>query len=97
MAKKFPHCDILGLDLAPAMFKLDEIPSNCRFEIDDINRGLSHYHGHFDFIHSRCIGSGVGIFPPLALSYTPHAVLSFRCCSNLTSLLSDCGLSQDDA
>jgi hypothetical protein len=59
MAREFPHCEVIGVDLAPAPVDLDHVPSNCRFEIDDINLGLAHYHNHFDVIHARCIGSGV--------------------------------------
>ena len=62
MAQKFPHCDVLGLDLAPVLLESDNTPSNCRFEIGDINLGLSRYHGCFDLIHARCIGSGVSKF-----------------------------------
>lgn len=59
MAREFPDCDVVGLDLAPAPVDIDALPTNCRFEIDDINLGLSHYHNQFDVIHVRCIGSGV--------------------------------------
>jgi hypothetical protein len=59
MAQKFPHCDVLGLDLAPVPWESDNMPSNCRFEIGNINLGISHYHGCFDLIRVQCIGSGV--------------------------------------
>ncbi|PVF94981.1 S-adenosyl-L-methionine-dependent methyltransferase [Serendipita vermifera] len=62
MAREFPHCEVIGVDLAPVPVDLDHVPSNCRFEIDDINLGLSHYHDHFDVIHVRCIGSGISDF-----------------------------------
>jgi hypothetical protein len=62
MAREFPDCKVLGLDLAPAPVDLETLPPNCRFEIDDINLGLSHYHGEFDVIHARCIGTGVSSF-----------------------------------
>ncbi|CCA67628.1 hypothetical protein PIIN_01456 [Serendipita indica DSM 11827] len=61
MAKEYPNASIVALDLAPAPIDLENIPPNCRFEIDDVNLGLSHYHGNsrFDIIHTRCIGSGI--------------------------------------
>ncbi|PVF97655.1 S-adenosyl-L-methionine-dependent methyltransferase [Serendipita vermifera] len=62
MAREFPHCEVIGVDLAPAPVDLEHVPSNCRFEIDDINLGLGHYHEHFDVIHARCIGSGISNF-----------------------------------
>lgn len=58
-ARQFPDCDVVGLDLAPAPVDPELVPENCRFEIDDINLGLSHYHGYFDVIHVRCIGAGL--------------------------------------
>ncbi|KAG8751187.1 hypothetical protein FRC14_008090 [Serendipita sp. 396] len=59
MARKYPNAAVVALDLAPCSVDLEAVPSNCRFEIDDINLGLSHYHGQFDVIHARCIGSGI--------------------------------------
>ena len=62
MAREYPNASIVALDLAPAPVDLENIPPNCRFEIDDINLGLSHYHSDpFDVIHARCIGSGVSL------------------------------------
>lgn len=61
MAREYPNASIVALDLAPAPIDAENIPPNCRFEIGDINLGLSHYHGdsRFDVIHARCIGSGI--------------------------------------
>jgi hypothetical protein len=63
MAREFPHCEVIGVDLAPAPVDSEHVPVNCKFEIDNINLGLSHYHDHFDVIHARCIGSGVSTIP----------------------------------
>jgi len=65
MAIKFPHCDVLGIDLAPVPIEEGRMPPNCRFEIKDVNLGLPHYHLHFDVIHVRCIGSGVSPYDSL--------------------------------
>ena len=34
MAKEFPHCEVLGVDLAPV--KMD-VPSNCKYEVNDMS------------------------------------------------------------
>ena len=59
MAKKFPHVEITGVDLAPTNLDEYAIPGNCRFEIDDVNRGLPRFYGQIDLIHMRSTSSGV--------------------------------------
>jgi hypothetical protein len=58
MSREFPHCEVLGIDLAPVPIPPDDVPKNCRFEMDDINLGLNHHHGQFDVVFARaiCIG-----------------------------------------
>ncbi|KAF8600891.1 S-adenosyl-L-methionine-dependent methyltransferase [Ceratobasidium sp. AG-I] len=57
-ATDFPHVDVLGIDLAPTCTTAP--PSNCHFEIDDLNLGLEHFFGPtFDLIHARLINSGI--------------------------------------
>jgi hypothetical protein len=34
MAKEFPHCEVVGVDLAPVPVDVGSVPPNCRFEID---------------------------------------------------------------
>jgi hypothetical protein len=34
MAKEFPHCDVIGVDLAPVPVDPESVPTNCHFEID---------------------------------------------------------------
>jgi hypothetical protein len=62
MAVEFPHCEVLGIDLAPVPMRPEGVPSNCRFEMDDINQGLSHLHGQFDVVFARTIGLGLKDF-----------------------------------
>jgi hypothetical protein len=62
MAIKFPHCDVLGIDLAPYALKPEQIPPNLRFECYDINDGLQHLHSRYDLIHMRQVGSGIKDF-----------------------------------
>lgn len=60
MGTKFPHCEVVGVDLAPV--PENGCPPNCRFEIDDINLGLAHFEGQFDVVHARLIGGGMKDF-----------------------------------
>ncbi|RDX56492.1 S-adenosyl-L-methionine-dependent methyltransferase [Lentinus brumalis] len=62
MAKQFPHCSVVGVDLAPPRVDGD-LPPNCRFEIDDANLGFSHYRESFDVIHARSVSAGIRDFP----------------------------------
>ena len=59
MANKFPHVEVIGIDLAPVIVSGHAIPDNCRFELDDINRGLPRFYGQIDLIHMRGISLGV--------------------------------------
>jgi hypothetical protein len=61
MANKFPHVEVIGIDLAPAIMNEDDIPENCRFELDDVNRGLPHFYDQMDLVHMRAVSSGVGL------------------------------------
>jgi hypothetical protein len=45
----------------------DGIPSNCRFEIDDINLSLARFWGEFDLIHCRMIATGIKDFKKATL------------------------------
>jgi hypothetical protein len=59
MASKFPHVKVIGIDLAPATLNEFVVPDNCRFELSDVNRGLSRFYDQIDLIHMRAIASGV--------------------------------------
>ncbi|KIM19454.1 hypothetical protein M408DRAFT_83532 [Serendipita vermifera MAFF 305830] len=62
MAKEFPHCEVLGVDLAPVPIDKMDVPANCRFELDDITKGLGHFKGQYDFVNARLIGAGLKNF-----------------------------------
>jgi SAM-dependent methyltransferase len=62
MAKRFPHVNVLGVDLAPSPVDRSECPDNLSFEIDDVNHGLEHFHGRFDIVHVRNVGAGIRDF-----------------------------------
>jgi hypothetical protein len=62
MAREFPHCEVLGVDLAPVPLPEGSLPPNCRFEMDDISLGLSHLQGQFDVVFARFIALGLKDF-----------------------------------
>ncbi|TDL19119.1 S-adenosyl-L-methionine-dependent methyltransferase [Rickenella mellea] len=62
MAQEFPHAEVIGLDLAPNTASANLLPPNCRFEFDDFNLGLPHFHNSCDIIHGRIIAIGMKDF-----------------------------------
>ena len=73
MAQEFPRAEVVvslsmlsssrsekkGLDLAPV--QKEDVPDNCRFEIDDASRGLPFPDGTFDVVHARLLTVGVSV------------------------------------
>lgn len=59
MAREFPHCEVIGVDLAPVPSPPQGFPPNCRFEMADINQGLSRLHGQYDLVFIRAVGMGL--------------------------------------
>jgi 2-polyprenyl-3-methyl-5-hydroxy-6-metoxy-1,4-benzoquinol methylase len=53
MADKFPTARVLGVDLA--MTQPSWVPTNCEFEIDDIEDDWVYGANKFDFIHARSL------------------------------------------
>ena len=53
MAQAFPHAQIVGLDIAPN--RLQTVPSNCKFELWDINKSLTPFYEQFNFVHMRLV------------------------------------------
>ena len=60
-ASRYPHVEVIGTDLAPAIMNEDDVPSNCRFELDDVNRGLAHFYDQMDLVHMRAVNAGVSV------------------------------------
>ncbi|KAG8906971.1 hypothetical protein FRB99_005613 [Tulasnella sp. 403] len=59
MAKRFPHVQVVGIDLAPPNLS-QEVPPNCRFECRDVNNGLRDLkEAPFDVVHVRCVCVGI--------------------------------------
>ncbi|KIO30533.1 hypothetical protein M407DRAFT_20421 [Tulasnella calospora MUT 4182] len=80
MATKFPHAEVVGLDLVPPVLVTeDEIPINCRFEVDDANLSLDHFEECFDLVHMRSADSGLndlnGWFYEIARTMRPGGIL----------------------
>ncbi|KAF8580131.1 S-adenosyl-L-methionine-dependent methyltransferase [Ramaria rubella] len=57
VARAFPECSAVGVDLAPVQTL--PMPPNCRTEVDDINLGLEHFYDSFDVVHTRLVSSGI--------------------------------------
>ncbi|CAG8733878.1 2591_t:CDS:2, partial [Acaulospora colombiana] len=62
MAKQFPWAEVVGVDLAPCPIATESLPPNCRFEVDDINLGLTHFENQFDVVHLRFVAGGMKNF-----------------------------------
>lgn len=62
MAREFPHCQVLGIDLAPVPLDPEDLPPNCSFEMDDVNQGLDHLQGMYDLVHARAFAIGLKDF-----------------------------------
>jgi SAM-dependent methyltransferase len=66
MAFRFPLAHVVGVDAAPVPLDIDNLPPNLRFEVDDVNKGLPHFHDtessnsrSFDLIHMRMVLTGL--------------------------------------
>lgn len=59
MAKRFPHAQVLGIDVAPNPLNPELLTPNIEFEVEDINMGLTRFTSRFDLVHMRCVGGGL--------------------------------------
>ncbi|KAI8051581.1 S-adenosyl-L-methionine-dependent methyltransferase [Syncephalis plumigaleata] len=59
VATDFPNCSFLGVDIAPLQPQT-VLPSNCRFELQNILDGLAYADNTFDFVRHRML---VGAIP----------------------------------
>ncbi|KAG8933551.1 hypothetical protein FRC00_013072 [Tulasnella sp. 408] len=79
MARQFPDADVVGLDLAPVN-PGSEQPTNCRFEICNVNGELDRYPSNaFNIVHIRLMLQGVkdydGLFRQVHRMLRPGGVL----------------------
>lgn len=63
------------------MIERTTIPSNLRFEVDDVSLGLEHFAGEFDVVHVRLISCGIKDYYRLiddtALALRPRGLADF--------------------
>lgn len=57
MAKKFPHAEVIGIDLIPRPFDSEATPKNCSFQKRDANEVMEDMYNQFDLIHMRLVAS----------------------------------------
>ncbi|KAH7103025.1 S-adenosyl-L-methionine-dependent methyltransferase [Auriculariales sp. MPI-PUGE-AT-0066] len=58
MAKQFPHCEVVGVDLAPPA------PGECSgSNVPQANLGFPHFYNCFDIVNCRSITSGIVNYP----------------------------------
>lgn len=63
MASANKEVRFVGIDQAVQV--LEETQPNVEFQRHDVNSGLEPYHGSFDLVHVRCIGSGISSYRSL--------------------------------
>ena len=84
MASRYPHVEVIGTDLAPAIMSEADVPVNCRFELDDVNRGLAHFYDQIDLVHMRAVCGGVSPRFSSASPSSPFPSIIERRLSNAT-------------
>jgi SAM-dependent methyltransferase len=57
MASVYTHIRVVAIDQASQL--PEDPPANVDWQRHDVNQGLKAYHGQFDIVHVRCIGSGI--------------------------------------
>ncbi|KAI8194727.1 Secondary metabolism regulator LAE1 [Colletotrichum sp. SAR 10_65] len=64
VADEFPSAEVFGVDVSPIQPKW--VPTNCKFQIDDIEQLWTWPDNHFDFIHIRnlegCISNWTDLY-----------------------------------
>ncbi|KAF1842294.1 S-adenosyl-L-methionine-dependent methyltransferase [Cucurbitaria berberidis CBS 394.84] len=70
MADKFPHAEIIGVDIAATQPSF--VPPNCVFEIDDVEEDWPYRQAHFDFVHGRDLMTAVRDWPRLISQAYTH-------------------------
>ncbi|KAM4060401.1 methyltransferase [Hirsutella rhossiliensis] len=57
VARRFPDCEVLGIDLSPHMIP-DDLPPNLEIQIDDLNGRFTFSPDQFDVVHSQMMAGG---------------------------------------
>jgi len=63
MAYEFPSASVTGIDLSP--IQPSWVPTNCDFEIDDLESPWTTAPGSVDYIHARCLSGSIKDWPQL--------------------------------
>ncbi|PHH85918.1 hypothetical protein CDD83_10996 [Cordyceps sp. RAO-2017] len=58
VARRFPECEVLGIDVSPHMIPEDP-PNNLEIQIDDLNGRFTFPPDHFDVVHSQMMAGGI--------------------------------------
>ncbi|KAH9920205.1 uncharacterized protein BXZ73DRAFT_91944 [Epithele typhae] len=70
VAKDFPHCSAVAVDL---------VPMQNVSEVDDINLGLQHFYDSFDVAHARLVSSGIrdynGLIDEMTQTLRPRGLI----------------------
>lgn len=53
----YPDCEVIGNDLSP--IQPTWVPSNVKFEVDDIEDAWTYEKESFDYIHIRMLNGGI--------------------------------------
>lgn len=70
VAASFPQASLVGVDLAFSAIEEETAPETCRFELDNVNLGLSHFWDQFDFVNARGLSPGVSTNLPWECALT---------------------------
>jgi len=58
VALQHPRCEVIGVDINPAMTPA-ETPENLSLQVDDLNARFTFPNHHFDLVHSQMVASGI--------------------------------------
>ncbi|KAH6702531.1 hypothetical protein VD0002_g7035 [Verticillium dahliae] len=53
VAKAYPNCEVVAVDICPHMWPQDELPGNLNLQVDNVNERFTWPRGDFDLIHSQ--------------------------------------------
>ncbi|KAF4815446.1 Secondary metabolism regulator laeA [Colletotrichum tropicale] len=79
-ADEFPSTEVFGVDVSPIQPKW--VPTNCKFQIDDIEQPWTWPDNHFDFIHIRnlegCISNWTDLYKQAFESMAPGGYIEVK-------------------
>ncbi|PHH61094.1 hypothetical protein CDD81_805 [Ophiocordyceps australis] len=58
VARRYPECEILGIDISPHMIP-EDAPRNLEIQIDDLNGEFTFPSNEFDLVHSQMMAGGI--------------------------------------